>query len=325
MSAGVSAAYDHHSREYAERHLEIHRELRRTCPVAHTDAHGGYWVVSRYADVAEVARDDVTYSSAWRPEDGFGGVTIPPARSLHIPIEVDPPAFLKYRRILNSRFSPAEVDRWRSRIEAWASLCIDQVIETGTIDIVADLSNPLPALFTCELLGLPVGDWARYARPYHEMIFTPPGPERDALAREVHWIYGSLAELVAKRRAEPADDLITYLTRAEIEGERLTDDEIVSICDLVMAGGFDTTTAATASALGYLHQNPADRQRLVDDPGLLPTAVEEFLRYFSPTQGLARTVTVDTTLAGQSLAAGDRLLISWASANHDETVFDRPD
>lgn len=118
---------------------------------------------------------------------------------------------------------------------------------------------------------------------------------------------------------------MTYLTQAEVDGEPLTDEVIIAICDLIMAGGFDTTTAATANALMHLHQNPEDRRRLDEDRTLLKPATEEFLRFFSPTQGLARTVTQDVEVAGQQLRAGDRLFLSWASANHDDTVFERPE
>ena len=317
--------FDHHSREYAVSSMDIHRRLRQECPVAHADAHGGYWVVSRYEDVATVARDDVTFSSAWN--DGTGGVIIPPAPTPHVPIEMDPPEFHAYRRLLNPIFSPAAAERWRPAIERWTATCIDAVIESGRIDLVLDLANPVPALFTCEFLGLPVEDWERYAGPYHRAVYTPPDDESrvSALVDEMQWIVESLHELVAKRRREPVDDVISTLVQAQIDGQPLTDERVVNICDLIMAGGFDTTTAATTSALMHLHRNRDDRRRLIDEPALLPTAVEEFLRYFSPTQALARTVVSETTVAGQVLEPGERVLISWASANHDDAVFDRPD
>ena len=321
----MSVEFDHHSPAYAEDWIDIYRDLRATCPVAHTDAHGGFYVVTRYEDVATVARDDSTFSSLNDPSAGRGGVTIPSAPSQHIPIEVDAPEFQRYRRLLNPIFSPAASERWRPSIERWASICIDEVIEKGAIDLVDDLAAVVPALFTCEFLGLPTEDWHRYADPLHRVIYTPPGPGREALFGDMMWIHESVQELIARRRVEPADDVITYLTKADDDGEPLTDEVIGKICDLIMAGGFDTTTASTTAALHHLHEHPADRQRLIDDPQLLPSAVEEFLRYFCPTQALARTVTTETQLAGETLEPGDRLLLSWASANHDESVFERPD
>ena len=282
-------------------------------------------MVSRYDDVATVAHDDRTFSSLHDVASGRGGVTIPPAATQHVPIEVDPPEFLQYRRLLNPIFSPAASERWRPSIERWASVCIDAAIEKGAIDLVDDLAAAVPALFTCEFLGLPIEDWHRYADPLHRAIYTPPGPQRDSLLGDFVWIHESVQELIARRRVEPADDIITYLTQAEVDGEPLGDEVIGNICNLIMAGGFDTTTASTAAALHHLHEHPDDRQRLIDEPDLLPSAVEELLRYFSPTQALARTVAAPAEVAGIKLEPGDRLLLSWASANHDEAVFDRPD
>ena len=316
--------FDHHSPEYAEHHLEIYKDLRTRCPVAHTDAHGGYWLVTRYDDVTTVARDDQTYSSQWKP-DGCSGVVIPATDRPHVPIETDPPELQKYRRILNPMFSPAAAQRWRPNIERWTALCLDVAIERGEFDLVNDLGNPVPGLFTCELLGLPLEDWERYAGPFHRAVYTPPTADRSQLFAEMAWIMESLAELVARRRREPQDDMISILTQAEIDGQPIPDEVVVNICDLVMAGGFDTTTAATSSALWHLHHDHADRQRLIDDPTLLPVAVEEWLRYYAPTQALARTVTEDTELGGQQLSAGDRVLVSWASANHDDTEFEDPE
>ena len=252
-------------------------------------------------------------------------MVIPATDRPHVPIETDPPELQKYRRILNPMFSPAAAARWRPAIERWTALCIDVAVERGELDLVNDLSNPVPGLFTCELLGLPLEDWDRYAGPFHRAIYTPPTADRSELFTEMIWIMESLAELVARRRREPQDDMISTLTQAEIDGQPIPDEVVVNICDLVMAGGFDTTTAATSSALWYLHHNHADRQRLIDDPALLPVAVEEWLRYYAPTQALARTVTEDTELGGQRLSTGDRVLVSWASANHDDAEFENPD
>lgn len=317
--------FDHHSPAYGAQWVDIYRDLRSRCPVARTDAHGGFFVVSRYDDVAAVARDDTTFSSLNDPASGRGGVTIPPARSQHVPIEMDPPEFLQYRRLLNPLFSPAASVRWRPSIERWAAVCVDEAIEKGAIDLVDDLAAAVPALFTCEFLGLPVEDWRRYAEPLHRIIYTPPGDGHTALLADLGWIHDSVQELIARRRVEPADDVITHLTQAEVGGQPLTDEVIGKICDLIMAGGFDTTTASAAAALHHLHRHRDDRQRLIDEPELLPSAVEEFLRFFSPTQALARTVAVPTEVAGVELVPGDRVLLAWASANHDETAFERPD
>jgi cytochrome P450 len=323
----ATVEFDHHSEAYASDPVGLFRTLRDQCPVAHTEAHGGFWVVTRYEDIAAAAADDATFSSLHVPGDAtWKGITIPEANIRAIPIELDPPDFLAYRRVLNPLFSPAAVERWRPTIERWASACIDQVIETGVFDVVLDLTNPVPALFTCEFLGLPVEDWERYARTAHESVYAVPGTPEHARAREGgRWTVEQLAELVARRRREPQDDLMTVLTQAKVNGEPLPDRDVTDICLLVIAGGFDTTTAVASHAVRYLSHNPIAAEQLRADPAAMAPAIEEFLRYFTPQQALARTVTRDTELGGQKLKAGDRVLLVWASANHDPEMFDEPD
>jgi cytochrome P450 len=196
----------------------------------------------------------------------------------------------------------------------------------GTIDFVLDLANPVPGLATLQFLGLPLEDWEAYAGPMHAIVYTPPGsPEFAKASEDAFGIVLRLVEAVEERKREPRDDLITYLVNSEVDGEKLPDERVVEMCHLVIAGGVDTTTSLIACALDYLDQNRAARQRLIDDPALIPSACEEFLRYYSPTQALARTATRDVEIGGQLIRAGDRVLISWASADHDPTAFEHPD
>ena len=318
-------AFDHHSVEYAQNSTSINASLRAECPVAYTPAHGGFWVITRYGDVVAAAKNDETFASGYTV-DGVCplGVIIPPAPAPHFPIEMDPPDYTPYRKLLNPLFSPAASKAWQPRVARWVDTCIDQVIEKGSFDIVGDLANPVPSLFTCEFLGLPIEDWRSYADVQHEMIYTPPSQQEDVVTRYLE-ILGSLHGLIAERRAQPRDDVISTLVTSKIDGEPLSDEMVLSIVDLIMAGGFDTTTAATANSLIYLSDNPAERQRLIDDPTMIPQACEEFLRFFTPTQALARTVTKPVTVGDVELQPGDRVLLSWASANRDDDAFDRPD
>jgi cytochrome P450 len=302
----VDAHFDHHSPEYAARTWEIYRELRERCPVAHTPAHGGFWIVSDYEHVAQVARDDETFSSAHVVGDPHKlGITIPPPEFVSVPIEVDPPEFLGYRRVLNPFFSPAATKRWLEIIRTWTGVCIDDVIETGEFDIVVDLGNPVPALFTSEVLGLPLEDWRKYAEPMHTNIYAVPGtPLHDEAVRGLRWVIESLYGLVAEKRAAPKGDLLSELIAAEIDGSPLSEDVIVNMAFLIIAGGFDTTTSMIANILLYLDRNRDARTLLREEPDRIPLAIEEFLGYFTPTQALARTVTRDTELVGQRLRAG---------------------
>jgi cytochrome P450 len=317
--------FDHHSPDYAENSRSINAGLRSKCPVAHTDAHGGFWVISRYDDVVAAAKDDGTFASG---HDVNGvcplGVTIPPAPLPMFPIEMDAPDYLPYRRLLNPFFSPAVSKKWEPRVARWVDVCLDQVIEKGTFDLVDDLANPVPSLFTCEFLGLPIEHWRDYAQVQHEIVYTPP-EEQEAVLVKYMEIAGRVFEFITERRKNPSgDSMIDALVTAEIDGELVPDDMVFSMVNLIMAGGFDTTTAVTVNSLIYLADHPEQRQILLDDPTKIPQACEEFLRYFTPQQGLARTVTQPVSLSGVELQANERVLLSWASANQDESVFDRP-
>ncbi|HVV12660.1 cytochrome P450 [Amycolatopsis sp.] len=323
----TTTEFDHHSGAYARDWREINSTLRGKCPVAHTEAHGGFWVLSKYADIAEVARDDETFSSYQELPDGSRtGATIPAGPLRQVPIEMDPPEFFDYRKLLNGRFSPASVKRWEPYLRDVTTFCIDNFVESGQADLVSALASPVPAILTLELLGLPTTGWRTVSDVTHALVHTLPGsPEHDAAMAGIMGILGQVNETIAARRAEPKDDLISELVHAEVNGEKMTDARLIEIITLVIFGGVDTTGSLIGSALEWLHHNPAERDRLRADPALIPTATEEFLRYFSPVPGLARTTTKECTVGGQALAAGERVFLSWSSANYDEEVFDRPD
>jgi len=318
--------FDHHSPHYAENWREINAHLRASCPVAYTEAHGGFWVVSRYEDVAAVAHDDATFSSHQELPDGSRyGTTIPVSSFRQVPIEMDPPEFFAYRKLLTPWFSPGSAKRLIPYIRDVTTFCIDRVIETGTADLVNDIAGPVPAILTLHLLGLPTDEWRSFSDTVHTLIHTAPGtPEHEAAAAGFLGIIGQLTEAIEQRRAEPGDDLISYLVQAEIDGKPLSDERLMQMVTLVLLGGVDTTTALLANALEWLARHPAERTRLRENPELIPQATEEFLRYFSPVQALARTATRPCEVGGQPIEAGDRILMLWASANHDESVFDQP-
>jgi cytochrome P450 len=312
--------FDHLSAQYAADPLSVYREMRSRCPVAWTDAHDGFWVTSTYADVFTASRDDGTFSSK-------NGVVIPSESGLHLlPIEVDPPELRPYRRAMNPAFNPRAVARLVPEFERLTAWCIDQVIESGEIDLVADLASPVPAMATLLLVGLPVEDWERYAHAFHGMVAYAHGTPQYAQAVElVISISATLRSEIAERRLHPRDDLLSTLTQVEVEGRRLADDEVASILITTLGGGIDTTTALIANALVYLHDHPEYRARLGHDESYMTGFCEEMLRYFSPVQGFARTVARDTELGGCALRRGDRVFLSWAAANHDPLVFDQPE
>ena len=299
--------FDQHSAEHAANAAAVFQRLRDTSPVGWTDAHGGFWIVSRYEDVATIARDDATFSSAHDLSgagNGFEGVAIPAPPVHMIPLEVDPPEFYGYRRIVNPAFSPAAVERWRGFVTDVVTACLDRSVETGSIDFVLDLANPLPAILTLKVLGLPLEDWNRYAEPMHTAVYAPPGSDEHTRASaDQLWIVGRLMEAIEERRTSPGDDLLSDLAGATFEnGEPVAFADAVATAYTVMAGGVDTTTALIGNALFWLGANPAERQRLINDPMLIPSAREEFLRYFAPAQAFARTATRDVEVRGCPIA-----------------------
>jgi cytochrome P450 len=321
--------FDHHSSEFADNWRDATAELRSKCPVAWTDAHGGYWVVSRYEDVKRVALDDVTFSSDndMTGERGGGqGSAIPRAPMQLIPLEVDGPRFNAYRQLLNPKFSPAAAEPWRPFLRQVTDAMIDRFCESGECDLVQDLASPVPAMLTMKLLGLPIADWEDVATPFHEISWAVPGSEMYQRAIEgIFRVLGRISEELAKRADDPRDDLLTFLLNSEIEGKPLTEEEILKICFLQLIGGVDTSTGLLSHTYAWLSEHPAECARLIKEPALLKRATEEFLRWVSPAPALARTVTAETDLGGQRLCPGDRLLLSWASANQDADVFDNPD
>ena len=325
---GPTVELDHHATDYAENGVGILKDLRAKCPVAYSESYGGMWVVSDYDHIVEVVKDDTTFSSHYEAGTIFDGITIPSggARIRNVPIEMDPPDFFAYRRMLNPWFSPAAIARIEPKLRRVVDAVIDDVIESGRIDLVLDLANPVPAIMTLDLLGLPLEEWDLYARTAHTANWTlAHTPERERAMVDLQNVMNKLAEAIVVCRANPKEDLISFLVGVDVDGKRLSDGEVLEIVSLVLQGGVDTTTSLMANALLYLHQDRDARKRLIEEPELRRLACEEFLRFVTPIQTLARTVTTATELGGCELQKGDRVLIAWAGANRDEKVFERPD
>ncbi len=318
--------FDHTSPAYASDADAITRDLRQRCPVAYTESNGGHWIVTGYDAFARSMRDEAKFSSRHETmeADGvrFGGVNIPEAPYQNALIEMDPPEWNIFRRILNPLFAPPAIERMKPELLEFTTRSLDKRIESGTIDFVLDLANPVPAQAVLAFLGLPLEDWEHYAEPAHEVVYTRPGtPEFTKAVEGQAWMFEAVAQAVADRRANPDDDNLSSIITTKIEGRTLGDEEIVSLLGTIINGGVDTTTSLIANALEYLDSHRDVRAQLVDHPELIPGATEEFLRYFSPVQAFARTVAQDTDLDGQQLERGDRVLMCFGSANRDEAEF----
>jgi cytochrome P450 len=324
--------YDHH-RSLQEWDPEVtHADMRGSCPVAYTAAHGGYWVVTSHELVRQCGRDPEAFTSE-HDLDGsrlgatFGGIAIPPQGVYRsIPSEMDGPAFRQYRRVLLPWFAPSATSRWVPVIRAMADQRLARHRETGSIDLVLDLANPVPAMVTMALVGLDTDQWERFAGPLHSLVSaTPHSAEWLSSLEDIGRLRAALLELVVARREGPGEDVASAVVAAEIDGEAVSDADAVNVLFSVVAGGVDTTTALIANALLWLSAHGDVRRQLIDDPTLRPSAREEFLRVFSPAPATARTAIGSVRIGGQELVRGDRLLLSWAAANRDPSVFDHPD
>ncbi|WP_238847215.1 cytochrome P450 [Nocardia arthritidis] len=297
--------------------------------MAYSGRHGGFWLVTGYQQVSQVAHQPQLFSSAHELPNTPGrpqGTVVPASSFRGLPLELDPPEFLEWRKALNVFFSPQAARRLRPRIQRYATWCLDQHIESGAIDLVLDLANPVPALVTLDIVGLPMDDWRLYADVVHALVYTPPGtPEFARVEAGFAQLIETVRELIPKRRAEPGDDLLSFLTQLEIDGAKISDEDIVAVCNAVIPGGVDTTTALLASTLDYLEHNRKARQLLIDAPERIPASCDEFLRYYTPVMGVGRTATADTEIDGCPVAKGERILLSWAAANLDAKVFPDPD
>jgi len=325
--------FDRHHSEYREKFLDITHEMHQKCPIAWTETYGGHWVAAGSQEVFDLARcphvsNDHDVNNERR---GYKGISIP----LMIDaenyrggmLEMDDPEHYVYRSVINPYLSPAAVKRWEPFVNEIVRACIDDRIESGHIDFIDDLANIVPAVLTLAMLGVPLQKWTIYNEPAHASVYTPPDSPDAARVRDLYMAMGvDLFTNLMEVRENPRPGVIDALAKLRIDGVAPPDIELIGMLNLLIGGGFDTTTALTAHALEWLWQNPDQRDRLSRERDtLLNPATEEFLRYFTPAAGDARTVAADMEVRGAHLKEGERLWLSWAMANRDPAVFDNPD
>lgn len=314
--------FDHHSEQFVADPWSQLARLRSECPVARTASHGGFWVLTGYEEIRQVATDDETFSSAET-------LVIPPKKNVgqkSIPAEMDAPEFLAFRKVLHPMLSPAAVDRITPVIERFVHAAIDDFIETGSCDFVHDFADPVPAMTTLYKLGLPVELWKEFSVPLHQVVFLrQDSPRRVNVAEGLQFVAQTIRDTIAARRKSPRDDMISYMLNATVDGRPVTDHEVKEMATLIVQGGFDTTGSAISNALIQMDNDRDLRRRLIEEPSLMASAVEEFLRFEAPQMAMARTATRDVIIGDRHISAGDLVLMVWASANRDDSVFDDPD
>jgi cytochrome P450 len=312
---------------------DVWTRLRAEAPVAHFEAPGyePFWAVTKHADILEISKQPLRFSSAQGITLRRTGFTMPPSDMV---VMLDPPEHGPVRRVANGRFTPRAVREQSPDIERIAVDVLDEAAPTGSsgdLDFVERISAPFPLAVIAWILGVPRADWPLLFRWTNEVIgkndpeYRRPGETPDDTFKrargEVHVYFKGLIE---QRRRDPQDDLMSELLRGEIDGEPLTERQLVSYCELLVEAGNETTRNAISGGLLAFSERPGEWARLRDDPGLLPKAVEEILRWVSPISYFTRTATEDCEVRGTKVRAGDQLALYFASANRDEDVFDDP-
>jgi cytochrome P450 len=300
-------------------------EQRERCPIAFTDRRQRSWLPVRYADVADIAHDVERFSSR------DIAVVSPFAAPINDvfpvpPISSDRPTHTWARRLLLPAFGPTAIERMTPITRRLAEELIAEHFADGAGDAAADFARHIPVRIIALMLGIPVADEERFTgwvvRTLQEGFQNLDGA-LDTLAE----MTGYFMEKVAERRATPSgerpDDVLTLLIESESEVP-MTDEHLLGTCFLLLIAGIDTTWSAIGSSLWHLASHPADQQRLRDEPGLMPFAVEEFLRVYSPVT-MARYVTEDTEFQGCPMKQGDKILMAFPAANRDPAQFEAPD
>ena len=313
-------------------HLEL---LRGEAPVhRHAEPDGrGFWVLSRHADIVACSRDPQTFSSS-----ALLGGTVqiedrPANRDEFAAIEeqvmfmMDPPKHTRYRLLVNKAFTPRMIGALEDRVRMRSESIINSVIEQGACDFVVDMAAILPLHLICDLAGVPESDRGDITRWTNEML--PGGdPEfnlSESTAVEALFnLWAVISGLREQRRAQPADDILTGLTQAEIDGERLSDMEVDAFMLLLLSAGNETTRNALAHGIHAFAQNPDEWAKLQAQPELTASAVEEILRWASPVMLFRRNVTRPVSVRGVTFEEGDKVALSYLSGNRDEDVFENP-
>ncbi len=290
----------------------------------------GFWALTRRADIVHASLHPELFSSAQ-------GIALDPMpaeiqRIATFFLMMDPPQHTVYRRLISSVFTPprnvAQIDE---QVRKNAATVVDELVGAGEVDFVAACSARLPMMTISEMLGVPTSDREAVAKAA-EKLFSMSDDEyatieerAEATVNEMFLLAGTGIELAKFRRRHPGDDLMTSIVNAEVDGHRLTDEEIGAFLVLLASAGNDTTKQTTSHAMLALAANPDQRTWLMEDfDGRIGTAVEEFIRWATPVLQFARFVTQDTELAGQRLKAGDKVGLFYCSANRDEAAFDQP-
>ena len=318
-AADTPLVYNPYDAETNRDPFPVYARLRREAPVYH-NPDLGFYALSRYEDVLAALHDTDTYCSRH-------GITLEPRSPLPLLLTMDPPEHTKMRSLISRGFTPRRVAAMEDDMRALSTKYLERFRDAGSCDLIADYSGRLPMDVISTMLGVPEADqeqmriWsdAMMEREDGNPDIPPAGIEAGAN------VYQYFTELVAERRRRPTGDLTSAFLEAELDGQGLTDLQVVSFCFLFIIAGNETTTKLLANAVYWLQRHPAARKEVSEDPALVPQWVEETLRFDNSTQLMARTVSADFHYRGHAMRRGQKVLLLIGSANRDEEVFPNPD
>lgn len=306
---------------------ELLERMRKEVPVRwNATADGrGFWSVTRHEDVTAVSKDPSTFSSHEAGIFMNPDQVIPLDLARNLLLYKDPPDHTKYRKILQTAFVPNTVSKMDDEIRSRVTRVIDDIVENGKADFVKDIAVPVPLGVLAEMMGLPNADMDRLLKWTHEIEEAQLSSESSGALETFGEMAGYLHEQIARQVEEGGETLVTRLRNAEVDGEQLTDDEILVFFGLLVFAGNDTTRNTASSGLLALMQHRDQWELLCSERERIPQAVEEILRWTSVVNYFCRTATEDTELGGQQIAKGDKVMIWYTSASRDEHAAVEPD
>jgi cytochrome P450 len=314
---------------------ELFARMRRECPVHWTPGitefpeEAGFWSVTTADDVQTVNRDFRTFSSELGGTMMMTSSLLPLELARLMFVAMDPPKHDRFKALFQLGFAPRRIAEQEDRIRASAIEVLDSVAGREECNLVTDVGEPFQAEVMGSFLGLPPEDqeiWIRLTNAMFRVMdpdVNPDGPKA-LMERDMPEVFSRCQRLITERRERPTDDLISVFVQAEVDGQRLEDHEIVMGFFLFLTAGFDSTKATYCNGMLALMQHPDQRQLLLEDPSLIPSAVEETLRMYPPATYFRRTATCDTELGGQTVREGDKVIMWYVSSNRDESRYDDP-
>ena len=316
-------SFDQHDPAFIEDPERVFGPIRDEQPLLHSDRYGGFWLLTRYEDVTAAALDCEALTSAVP-----GTTLIPPTQPRTdplLPLELDPPEHTRYRALVNPLFAKARIDTMRPGLEALATRLLDPFVRDGGGDVMARFAHPMSLGSLARLMDLPEEDEERWfdwvERMYSNAILDSEDHAQAAREAEAY-----IDDLIEARKREPRDDFIGQLLVAEVDGHRLSHVDVRQFGMVMLLAGYETTSGAMGMSLLHLARHPDLRAQLFGDPaGLAHLAVNELLRFVSPVQVFGRNAAHDVEMHGQTIPAGDVVLLGYGAANHDPRAFENPE